>query len=238
MKLTSVPRSAWVKVGILALLMVGTLAALRWSALGPMLSQESLMTLFETFRTSAWAPFALIGLFIVGCPLGIPASPLILAGGAAFGLYQGWLYNLVGTVLGAASSFLLAKALGRDFIQHFIGEVRLKKLESLLDRHGFWTIVRSRFIPVPFVITNFAAALAGVRFRTFVVATAVGLAPSMLVYTYFGKALYDVAGENRHEILGKMVAAIVLFLLLSLLGPAISGWVRRRQAAKHRAKHD
>ncbi len=220
------------------LLIGGSLAALRWTEFGSLLSQDSLMALFEAFRASPWAPFALIGLFVVGCPLGMPASPLILAGGAAFGLYHGWLYNLIGTVLGAASSFLLAKALGAEFIQHFIGEVRLKKLNTVLDRHGFWTIVRSRFIPVPFVITNFAAALVGVRFRVFLGATAIGLAPSMLVYTYFGKALYDATGQDRREVLGKMVAAILLFLLLSLVGPHIAGRVRRRSELKNGSKLD
>jgi uncharacterized membrane protein YdjX (TVP38/TMEM64 family) len=145
---------------------------------------------------------------------------------------------LIGTVLGAASSFLLAKALGREFVQHLIGEARLRKLNTVLDRHGFWTIVRSRFIPVPFVITNFGAALVGVRFRIFLGATAVGLAPSMLVYTYFGKALYDAAGQDRQEVLGKMVAAILLFLLLSLVGPHIVGRVRRRADPKNGSELD
>lgn len=238
MKLTRIPASAWAKVGILALVMIGTLAALRWTELGSVLSQDSLISLFETFRTSPWAPLALIGLFVVGSPLGIPASPLILAGGAAFGLYYGWLYNFIGTVLGAASSFLLAKALGREFMVHFVGEKRLKKIEGLLDRHGFWTIVRSRFVPVPFVITNFAAALVGVRLGTFIGATAVGLAPSMLIYTYFGKALYDVAGKNRQEVLGKLVVVIILLLLLSLLGPMAARKMRRRSDLTKRSEVD
>jgi uncharacterized membrane protein YdjX (TVP38/TMEM64 family) len=227
MKLNRVPRSAWAKISVLVLSIAATLAALRWTELGTVLSQDSLISLFENFRASPWAPLALIGLFVVGSPLGIPASPLILAGGAAFGLYHGWFYNFVGTVLGAGSSFLLAKALGRDFMVHFVGENRLKKIEGILDRHGFWTIVRSRFIPIPFVITNFASAWVGLRFGTFIGATAVGLAPSMLVYTYFGKALYDVAGEHRQEVVWKLVVATILLLLLSLLGPMVAKKMRR-----------
>ena len=78
-------------------------------------------------------------------------------------------------------TFVIGQRMGRDLVIHLVGAKRLQRAEKALEEHGFWAIARVRFVPIPFALVNYGAALAGVRFGPFVIATAIGLAPSLLV---------------------------------------------------------
>ncbi len=171
---------------------------------------------------------ALIGLYLLLSPTGLPVSPLIFAGGVVFGVWWGWLYNFVGTLLGASASYLLARSLSRDLILHLVSAPLLQRAERILERHGYWTLVRVRFLPIPFAIINFGAALAGIRWPVFASASVLGLAPSMVIWTYFGYAIFSVTTAERQVVVRNLIVAIVLALLLTLLPPLINAWKRRR----------
>jgi len=162
------------------------------------------------------------------CPVGVPASPLILAGGFVFGAVAGGLLNFVGTFLGATVSFFLGHLLGRDLVVHLVGD-RLRPVEEMLNRRGFWNLARVRFLPIPFPVVNYGAALTGVKASVFLGATALGLAPAVLIYTWFAAALAKATGEERGTVLFQMALAVVGILLLSFLPPLIRGWNRRRR---------
>ena len=133
---------------------------------------------------------------------------------------------------GAAASFLLARALGRDLVVHLAGESLLERVEGLLERHGFWNLVRVRFIPIPFALVNFGAALAGYPLPQFLIASVLGLAPSLLLYTYFGHALFTVATADRQAVLRNLFVALFLILLLTFLVPLRRAWKRRRYRSR------
>ena len=171
-----------------------------------------------------------MALYLPFCVLGLPISPLVFAGGAAFGVKVGWMYNFVGSLAGAGLAFAVARSLGQEFVTHIAGKERLDRIEGLLRRHGFWAIVRSRFI-LPFVLVNYGSALVGVRFATFAGATFVGLAPSILIYTYFGHAIFTVSTQNREAVLRNLTLTLALIVLLTLVLPARRAWKRRRYEA-------
>ncbi len=223
------PLSAVLRFILLVALLAAAFAALRWSALGEHLSQEALAAGLAEIRTAWWAPIALVGLYLVLSPLGLPISPLVFAGGAVFGTLWGAFYNFLGSLGGALLSYLLALAMGRELVVHLVGEGRVQRIERVLERHGFWAIVRIRFVPIPFALVNFGAALVGVRWAPFVTATALGLAPTMLIYTYFGHALVSVATEDRPAVLMALAGVIVAALLITVLLPLGRVWMRRRK---------
>ncbi len=200
---------------LIALIATG-IAGARWTPLGAYLEKEFLLDLISSVRGTWWTPLCLIGLYAIMSLLALPTGPL-LVGGALFGTSYGTLYNLTGLLGGAWLSFFLAKLLGRDWVLRFTGE-RMRKAESFLSGHGFWPLVQTRFLPLPFAMVNFGSGLAGVKSQRFLTATIIGLTPSTLVHTYFIAELLT-ADESRRAVLLTLYAAVfVAFnLLLTLL---------------------
>lgn len=193
-------RSALVRALLFVAALAIAFAVFRWTPIAELIDGEKLAALLEQVRETAWAAPLLVVLFIIVAPLGVPISPLVLAGGAVFGLTIGWMLNLLGALLGGAATFLIGQHMGRDLVIHLVGPRRLKKVEKILEQHGFWAIVRIRFLPIPYAMVNYGAALAGVRFGTFFVATAIGLAPSLVIYTTLSHALVTAAAEDRTSV--------------------------------------
>lgn len=221
-------RGALLKFALLATILIVAFLVFRYTPLNEFLTRERMVSVMEDLRSAWWAPLALIGLYVVLSPTGLPVSPLIWAGGIVFGIWWGWLYNFIGALLGASASFLLARVLGRDLVTHMVPDALLERVESLLERHGFWSLMRSRYLPIPFSVINFGAALAGIRWPVFVTATAIGLAPSMLIWTYFGYAIFSVTSADRGEVVRNLVVALVLALALTFLVPLRNAWKKRR----------
>ena len=221
------PLGATLRFGALLLLIVGGAAALRFTPLKQFLDRSRLVALFDHLRDASWAPLALLGLFVVLAPVGLPMTPLIIASGVVFGPWLGALYNTIGCLSGAAVSYWLARLMGRDFVRRVAGK-RLKRVETLMRRRGFWGLVGVRFLPVPFPVINFGAALAGISFPTFMLTSALGLTPSMFVYTNFASTLFEVARGGDRSGLIKPAAALATVMLVSVT-PAVVQQVRRRQ---------
>ncbi len=229
------PRRLLVRFLILVVLVGTGFVLLRWSPLAEYLTGEKLTEIIEMLRANRWAPVALIAAFVILCPLGVPASPMVIAGGVIFGVVVGSFYNILGTFLGATASYFLGRSLGRDFVVHLAGK-RLKKVERAISRRGFWGMVGVRFLPLPFALVNYCAALAGVRPGLFLVSSLIGLMPTQIIFTYFADTLSRAATGERSGIYLQLGAAGLLLLLLSLLPQVWTVQQRRRKLRFHRER--
>ena len=189
----------------------------RFTPLGELLSRDHLVAWIGILRGAWWTAPTLIALFALLASLGVPASLFIVAGGAIFGTFWGWICNLIGALLAAALSHWLARSLGRDLIAHLLGEERVKRVGSIIDVHGFWTMVRIRFVPLPFVAVNFGAALAGMPLGRFLAATAIGLTPSLLAMTYFVSSVVNTAEGEPGHLAWQLGLVLILLLALSFI---------------------
>ncbi|NIO04958.1 MAG: hypothetical protein GTN74_10175 [Proteobacteria bacterium] len=119
----------------------------------------------------------------------IPSVPLDIAAGAFFGPLLGTIYSAVGALGGAVTSFLIARFLGRDFIQIFLGghiNFCTQCSNILLAK----VIFLSRLIPIiSFDIVSYGAGLTKMSLKAFAVVTFLGMLPLTFVYNYFGSAL-------------------------------------------------
>lgn len=205
---------------------------IRWTPFADYLNEEYIVATLGRLRRAWWSPLLLVALYAGISPMGLPVSPILLGGGVVFGFVTGSLYNMVGLVVGAALSYYVAKLLGRDFIVHITGQ-RLRRVERLFQRHGFWPLVQTRFLPIPFAVVNYGAALAGITPSRFLLATAVGLVPATVMHTYFVAKLFEpgLPHPERGIILIQYLAAMAIFNALISL-PSIREWWRRRQ--RHR----
>jgi uncharacterized membrane protein YdjX (TVP38/TMEM64 family) len=219
-------------VGLVVLLVAGV-AALRWTPLATLLDRQALVSLLGDLRQAWWSPLALLALYLFLTPVGLPASPLIVAGGIVFGTFWGTTYNFLGTFGGAAVSYLLGRSLGRDFVVHLLGK-RLRPVERLLNRQGFWTLARIRFLPVPFPLVNYGSAVAGVRPSIFLGSSALGLAPAVFLFSWFADALVEAGsgGGDQRSVILKLTGALAGVLALSFLPPLVERRRRRQRYAR------
>jgi uncharacterized membrane protein YdjX (TVP38/TMEM64 family) len=223
----------WLRLALLVLLLGGTFAALRWTPAGELVRPERLLALLEAARGHWWMPAVLLLLYAGLCPLGVPATPLLFAGGAIFGILQGTAWNVLGTLIGAATTYWVARSLGREAVER-LGGSRLARAERMLHRHGFFALVGLRFLPIPFPFVNAAAAVAGIRFPVFMASSAVGLTPAVAIWTYFSSALVHAAAADRARLARELAAAIVLLLSLVMIPTAVRLARRRRRLARFR----
>ena len=207
-----IPRSIWLRALVLVALVAVGISLLRWTPLGDLLTEEQIRAWADQIRALWWSPVVLVSLYIVLAPLGVPTAPLLVAG-AVFGPLFGSIYNLVGLFLGATGSYLVARLLGRDFVVHVAGR-RLQRAEQVFQKHGFWPLVQTRFLPIPFPVVNFGAALSGIGLPMFLAATALGLFPSTLIHTFFLATLFEVHGQERMVYLVAYAGSFVVFNLL------------------------
>jgi phospholipase D1/2 len=228
------PRRTLLRFLVIPALLAGGYAAARWTPLAGYLSVPALEAAFGRLRQSWWAPALLIGAYLVLSPVGVPATPLMVAGGMVFGGVAGSIYNWLGVVLGAAASFFVGRVLGRDFVRHIAGH-RLRKVELAIGRHGFWNLVAVRFLPLPFPVVNYGAALAGVRPSLFLASTAIGVAPTVTLYTLVFATLAQATAGRRRQLFLELFGALLLLLLVTLLPQLLQARRRRQRLAALRA---
>lgn len=228
-----IPRQAVVRLLILVLLIIAAGAAARWTPLGRYLDREVLQATLNGLRDVWWAPLLLIASFILFCNVGLPATPFLVVGGLVFGLARGTLYSFIGLFSSAILGYVVARFLATDFFRHLLGS-RLRKIEKQVARRGFWYLIGLRLLPIPFPISNFGLALAGVPLSTYALTSALGLAPATLLWTWFavpiGKAATAAPGEGQMGSLALRLAGISALLAVLILLPAVvSGRNRRRR---------
>jgi uncharacterized membrane protein YdjX (TVP38/TMEM64 family) len=170
--------------------------------------------------------------YVVLCPIGVPATPMMVAGGMVWGVVWGSVYNVLGIFLGAASTYWLGRVLGRDLILHLFGR-KLRRVERMVARRGgLWSLAGVRFLPLPFALVNYCAAFVGIRPGLFLSSTALGLSLTVPIFTYFAHALSQAATDDRSEVYIQLGVAMVLILSVTFL-PRL--WQARKRKERYRA---
>lgn len=226
-----VPRRLVIRFALLVVIVLAGIAAMRWSPLGDLLSKEAVTALLERLRGAWWAPVALIASYVFLCPVGVPPSPLMVAGAVVFGPVLGAIYNTAGISLGTCSMYFVGRLLGREFIVHLLGP-RIKRVERAIARQsGFWSLAGIRFLPLPFLLVNYCAALAGVPAGRFFAASAVGFALTIPIFNYFTWLVANAATGDRSGVYLQMGIVFVLLLTLTL-APRL--WTRYKRRQRYR----
>ena len=211
------------KLGALVLLIVaGYLVATR-TPLGSYLTREGIFEVVNWLRGHTWAPVIFVAIYATATALAVPGTILTLGGGAIFGFWWGTLLNFTAANIGANAAFAIARALGRDGVRHLMGNDSgaLEKLDGVVKRHGFQGLLTLRLIPlVPFNALNFGSGLMPLRWRTYALATLIGILPGTAVYTFFADALLQGSQDASRDALVRVMIAGLLLVLLSFL-PAL-----------------
>ena len=142
----------------------------------------------------AWGPVLFILLYVAAAVTLAPAFFLTVAAGAMFGVWRGSLIVFIGASLGASAVYVLGVPMSRSrLMARLTRDRRVAAVRDAVRGEGAWVMFLLRLSPlVPFNILNYALALSGVRYADFAIAL-IGMIPAILMYTYYGKVVGDVA---------------------------------------------
>lgn len=221
-------RRAAIRFGLFAAVLAIAASLVAFTPLRQNLTKEHLLAAMGALRAAWWSPAVLFGLYVVLAPLGLPMSPLMICGAVLFGPVRGTLYNLAGLYAGAGLSYWFARSLGRELVVRLAGK-KLKKVERIVARRGFWALVGARLLPVPFPLINFGAALAGVEPGPFVFSSILGMIVPTVIYTLLWNQVATAAEGEGSGVGQNLSIAIGALVALSVLPSLIAWWLRRRR---------
>ncbi len=169
-------------------------------------------------RGEPLAPLYLLGIYLVRPLFLLPMSLLTVAMGALFGPLLGLFYALVATLLSASVAYTLGRWFGGS-LPKAAHRGPLRRLES----YPFETVLLCRFLAVPGDLVNYVAGYLKVSYRAFLLATAIGGLPGVLVGVLAGASVDTTRAAFRLN-RGYLLASAALFLVS--LG--VSWWLRKR----------
>ena len=114
----------------------------------------------------------------------VPRSALAAAAGVLFGALPGALYVMAGALLGAGLAFEIGRWLGRDFVRN---RRRGAAVDRFLLRRGLLGVLMLRVLPIaPFGLVSYSLGATAVRRPVYLLGTALGIAPSTLIFATLG----------------------------------------------------
>ncbi|HET9844589.1 MAG TPA: TVP38/TMEM64 family protein [Nitrospira sp.] len=151
-------------------------------------NRDKLLAFTEAHYAQAALLFILV--YIAQTAFSLPGATLLtLTGGFIFGTLSAALYVNIGATTGATLAFLAARYLFRDWVEQRVGD-RLAAFQTGFARNAFLYLLTLRLIPVfPFFVVNLLSGLTRMNVGTYVAATALGIIPGSLVYTFAGRQL-------------------------------------------------
>jgi uncharacterized membrane protein YdjX (TVP38/TMEM64 family) len=125
----------------------------------------------------------------------VPSFLITFANGLAFGVFWGWVLSVFGHVLAASVCFGISRALGRVPVEVLVGRAGLESADRWFARWGVYAVFAGRLLPgVAFDAISYAAGLTNMRYRSFLVATTLGIVPQTFLYSYLGRQAPEYVG--------------------------------------------
>lgn len=155
-----------------------------------------------------WAPAGSLLIMLIQSifPI-VPGLIVTMANAWVFGWIYGGLLSWTGALLGASCDFLFARWYGRPVVEYSFLARYLPVAECYFARYGVLSLFIARLIPIiPFKAVSYSAGIARTSGSQFLLATGLGQAGPIALYSYLGA---DLAGNPIF-----LGGAILFFLLI------------------------
>lgn len=185
---------------------------------------ENIEALEAQYRTLG----PLIGILFPFLEAFLPFLPLVVfvvANASSHGLWFGFLFSWIGTVLGSYSVFLLVRKFGRrPRVQKFIKYEKMQKLIRWVDMKGIAPLFILLCFPfTPSVLVNIVAGLSNIKKKVYLVVLMSGKFVMILTISLLG---YDIGALIRSPI--RLIFAGVAIFLLWMIGKFIEKYLNKR----------
>ena len=177
---------------------------------------------------------AVVGLMATAVVINpVPSAPIALAAGAVFGHTWGTIYVVIGAAMGAVVAFSIARTLGYQVLERFLGQ-RFKRYGEINQNRLMIMVFISRLIPfISFDLVSYAAGLTALSYGRFAIATLIGLVPTSFLLTHFGSEL--AATELNQALVALVMLGVVALIPLFLKAIRHRRKRHRRESVPNRA---
>lgn len=153
-------------------------------------------------QRGAWAPLLFVLLMALIVVFLLPGVLVTTGAGFVFGVVEGTLYVVGGTLLGSVAAFLIARHLLGERAGRFVRErSRLRLLGEEARPHAWKIVLLTRMIPFfPSKLANYAFGLTPFSLRAYVVGSMIGFIPYSLHNVYLGSLAADLATMRARDI--------------------------------------
>jgi uncharacterized membrane protein YdjX (TVP38/TMEM64 family) len=174
-------RKTWIRLGILTVVVVLSFVIAHATGLTEYLSRDRIREMIAGL--GAWGALAFVGLFVVGELAHVPGFVFIGASILAYGRLEGGLLGYVGAMAAIAVAFVVVRGIGghalasieRPIVQRALAHVDERPIVSV-------TVLRTILIMTPAL--TYALALTRIRFRDYLIGSALGLAVPIALMSY------------------------------------------------------
>ncbi len=174
-------RGQWIAIGVALL------------AAGALLTALPVRQWIEALRGTVeglgwWGPIIYAAVYAIGAVLVLPSGPFQVGAGLLFGLAVGIPTALAGTWLALAGAFAVGRWFARDRVQRLLEDrPRMRAVEGAIADGGWKTVVMLRLSPIlPMSLHNYVYGLTRMKFRVYMPAAAIAVAPGTVMWAWIG----------------------------------------------------
>jgi len=200
--------------GLFVVILAGVGLALGWrfTPLHEMISREQLSSLVDLLKNNELAWLYVSAAYIFGSVLVVPITALITLTLLIYGSIKGIAFSLLGATVSGAITYWLGRNMGRKTVRRLAGD-KLNRISKRLGKSGVFSTFIIRLMPIaPYSIVNIVAGATHIRFRDFILGTALGLLPGILAIAGLvdrGFALFSNPNQTTIISLIAMIAVVI-----------------------------
>ncbi|MDO5628211.1 MAG: TVP38/TMEM64 family protein [Mobilicoccus sp.] len=167
-----------------------------------------------------WGRVVFVAAYAVVGITPIPVTIMAVLAGLLFGVVEGSILAVIGSFLGCAAAYGIARGLGRETVLNLLGD-RAEMLTRRLDSGGFAAVFLLRVMPgVPYWPVNYAGGALGVASRPYLAATLLACLPGQTSLVAIGALVVTPT-------ILEWVVLVVAWLVV--LGLTFWGWRELKQ---------
>lgn len=203
-------RRGKVRFIILVLFIAAAFITVKFLGLGDYLDRERLRAWVDGF--GVWGPVVYVLIYSIAPSLMMPGLALTVAGGVLFGPVLGSVYVMIGATIGASVAFLVARYMGRKWVEGMVKGGRFEELDRRVEEEGWKIVAITRLIPLfPFNFLNYAFGLTRIRFLHYLIASFIFMMPGAVAYVVFSSSILDLlkGGISVEFAVGAVLLAVV-----------------------------
>jgi phospholipase D1/2 len=166
----------------------------------------------ESLAASPWRVPLVLVVFVAASVVAVPILALIGATVVTLGPVLGFVTSAIGTLLAASATFGIGRLIGRRPLTRWLG-TKLDAIEKRVSKRGIIAIALIRKVPIaPFTFVNMLIGALGIRYRDFILGTALGMLPGIAAFAFVSDRAIDAWREPTLQNIALIATAIVLWL--------------------------
>jgi len=138
-----------------------------------------------------------------------------------YSFFYGFLLVMLYSAIGMTISFYVCRYVFYDCAHQRVKSINyLQAISSIIESNdkGFKIIILSRLMPLPFGLVNTLFSVMDIHYKSYIINSLIGLAPTQLVLCYMGSTLKSMSDVLANQSTAKTASVVFLFQLIVSVG--------------------